>query len=61
MSEPLTPNEKQYAQNDHHMKQQYQKSQQELQKELLQKNMTKYDVVFVCMLMLTIKQLLPYL
>ena len=45
MSEPLTPSEKQYAQHDHQMKQQYQKSQQELQKELLQKNMDKYDAL----------------
>jgi hypothetical protein len=45
MSEPLTPSEKQYAQHDHHMKQQYQKSQKELQQELLQKNMAKYDAL----------------
>ena len=45
MSEPLTPTEKQYAQNDHQMKQQYQKSQADLQKELLQKNMEKYDAL----------------
>jgi hypothetical protein len=45
MSEPLTPSEKNYAQQDHQMKQQYQKSQEELQKELLQKNMTKYDAL----------------
>ena len=41
MSEPLTPFEKNYAHEDHQMKQQYQKSQEDLQKELLQKNMTK--------------------
>ena len=45
MSEPLTPSEKNYAQQDHQMKQQYQKSQGELQKELLQKNMSNYDAL----------------
>ena len=43
MSEPLTPNEKVHAQNDHQMKKQYQQSQQKLQNELRQKNMAKYD------------------
>ena len=45
MSEPLTSNEKTYAQQDHQMKQQYQKSQEDLQKELLQQNMAKYDML----------------
>lgn len=43
MSEPLTPGEKTYAQNDSQLKQQYQRSQQTVQKELMKKNMEKYD------------------
>ena len=43
MSEPLTPQEKVYARDDHQMKQQYQKSQEQVQQELFQKNMEKYD------------------
>ena len=43
MSEPLTPGEKTYAQNDSQLKQQYQQSQQTVQKELMKKNMEKYD------------------
>tara|TARA_B100001093_G_C26815857_1_gene1009667 strand:- start:55 stop:1599 length:1545 start_codon:yes stop_codon:yes gene_type:complete len=43
MSEPLTPQEKTYARDDHQMKQQYNKSQEQLQQELTQQNMSKYD------------------
>jgi hypothetical protein len=45
MSEPLTPKEKTHAQNDSELKQQYQQSQIKLQKELLHKNMDKYDAL----------------
>ena len=45
MSEPLTSQEKVYAKNDHQMKQQYQQSQEQVQRELFQKNMNKYDAL----------------
>ncbi len=45
MSEPLTTQEKVYAKDDHQMKQQYQKSQEQVQQELHQKNMEKYDAL----------------
>ena len=45
MSEPLTTQEKVYAKDDHQMKKQYHKSQEQVQRELLQKNMAKYDAL----------------
>jgi len=45
MSDPLTDKEKIYAQNDSQLKQQYQQSQENIKKELLHKNMDKYDAL----------------